>query len=469
MAKNLWILTEERPKKETLKTIFKLFAQHMGFGFLGNGINIIPLLDKNKCFNFTYRVTGFECAKVKNVFIKSVSGYSSFVDYLVFYQDDQPNPTDVPIFAIEETKTDDSESRNTGVYQRASKFVFLKNYFPNTNMVMLYSLQVEQKKRPTKTYIFGTRLLRTIGVEICGKELDDDVLEPFHSVNEVIDFKNSMCRPNRKNTPILLKKTKNKIQISGKLLNKGALSYDPNIGAISIIAAVLRTLGWDKKIEVIEHSLKQEHVGIKNKFIQLANSLGIALAGLRIPKSSFPEQYWYYDKKGEKLGTIFIHTVVESFTESYSIFENHAGCEKSYFQTSDGQYIALEKYTDRQKYKSGDKTAIIAIPDLVLIDINDKEFITIEGKVYNNRAQGIRELSNYDAFEKLYLKKYYRKEIYKCRYRFARTVVLYGSKNEQIIEVEVGFLLNENGKLVLGIKAPPLFQRAIHNLLDYWK
>ena len=127
MAKNLWILTEERPKKETLKTIFKLFAQHMGFGFLGNGINIIPLLDKNKCFNFTYRVTGFECAKVKNVFIKSVSGYSSFVDYLVFYQDSQPNPTDIPIFAIEETKTDDKESRNTGVYQRSSKFVLLKN------------------------------------------------------------------------------------------------------------------------------------------------------------------------------------------------------------------------------------------------------------------------------------------------------------------------------------------------------
>ncbi|MBR5161399.1 MAG: hypothetical protein IKW80_07195 [Thermoguttaceae bacterium] len=469
MAKNLWILTEERPKKETLKTIFKLFAQHMGFGFLGNGINIIPLLDKDKCFSFTYRVTGFECAKVKNVFIKTVSGFSSFVDYLIFYQDAQPNPTDVPIFAIEETKTDDKESRNTGVYQRASKFVFLKNYYPKTNMVMLYSLQVEQKKRPTKTYIFGTRLLRTIGVEICGKELDDEVLEPFHSVDEIIDTKNSMRKPNRTNTPIQLKKTKAKIQISGRLIKNNSLGHDPNIGAISLIAAALRTLGWDKKIEVIKHGLNQEHVGNKNKFIQLANLLGVSLEGLKIPNCSFPEQYWYYDISGEKLGTIFLHTVVESFTESYSIFENHAGCEKSYFQTSDGQYIALEKYTDRQKYKSGDKTAIIAIPDLVLIDINDKEFITVEGKVYKNRAEGIRELSNYDSFEKLYLKKYYKKEFLKCGYQFVRTVVLYGSKEEQIIEVEVGFLLNEKGKLVLGIKAPPLFQRAIQNLLDYWK
>ena len=62
----------------------------------------------------------------------------------------------------------------------------------------------------------------------------------------------------------------------------------------------------------------------------------------------------------------------------------------------------------------------------------------------------------------MYLKKYYPK------YKIVRTVVLYGSQEEKIVEVQVGFLLNENGKLVLGIKAPKLFKRAIKNLLDYW-
>ena len=47
-------------------------------------------------------------------------------------------------------------------------------------------------------------------------------------------------------------------------------------------------------------------------------------------------------------------------------------------------------------------------------------------------------------------------------------MVLYGSKNDSVYEVEVGFLLNENGKLVLGIKAPKLFTTAIANLLSYW-
>jgi len=33
----------------------------------------------------------------------------------------------------------------------------------------------------------------------------------------------------------------------------------------------------------------------------------------------------------------------------------------------------------------------------------------------------------------------------------------------------VGFLLNENGDLVLGVKAPELFKEAIKNLLDFWQ
>ena len=98
----------------------------------------------------------------------------------------------------------------------------------------------------------------------------------------------------------------------------------------------------------------------------------------------------------------------------------------------------------------------------MLIKKKKKEAITIEGKKYINKQKGIEELNNYDSFDEMYLKKYY------PRYRIVRTVVLYGSNNERVCEVEVGFLLNEKGKLVLGVRAPKLFARAINNLLDYW-
>lgn len=71
-------------------------------------------------------------------------------------------------------------------------------------------------------------------------------------------------------------------------------------------------------------------------------------------------------------------------------------------------------------------------------------------------------MKNYDFIEQNYIKKYYPK------FSITRTVVLYGSKEEKIIEVEIGFLLNENGKMILGIKTPNIFKQAIKNLLDFW-
>jgi hypothetical protein len=37
-----------------------------------------------------------------------------------------------------------------------------------------------------------------------------------------------------------------------------------------------------------------------------------------------------------------------------------------------------------------------------------------------------------------------------------------------LIEIEIGFLLNEQGDLILGIQAPEIFKTAIKNLLDFW-
>jgi len=461
MPKNLWFLTEERPKKEVLQTIFQKFAIDYGFAVFVDPIRIFPILENDK-FTFTYEVTGFRCNKVDKVYIKTISGNSSFTDFLIFYQENEPTLSDEPIYAIEETKTDDKESRNTGVYQRCSKFVFIQNYYPDVRKIMLYNLQVEQKDEPTSTYIFGTKLLLTLGVEILGKKLDTTIFQPFKTIDEIIELKANMRKAPTGNVPILLTKKEGKIQVSGRLFKSGGLSHDPNIGALSIICAVLRKLGWEDPIEITLHGLSQSHVGKTNKFIHIANSLNVSLLGLIVPSATMMSNYWKYELDGEKLGTIFIHLVVENFTEGYSIFENHAGCEKGYFITKKGEHIPLAKYKDTVKYKAGDKSQIIHIPDLILIDFERSEVINVEGKKYKFRNDGIAELNNYDFIEKNYILKHY------PEFKILRTVVLYGSKEEEIIEIEIGFLLNENGQLILGIKAPKLFKDAITNLLDFW-
>ena len=385
------------------------------------------------------------------------------MDYLVFFQSTQPMPKDSPLYAIEETKTNDKESRNTGVLQRIAKFVYVDYFYPNATKIMFYNLAVPQNQKPTDTNIFGMRILCTLGVEIAGKDIDSTMLKPFSIVDELIHFKNTMRKPPKGNVPINIFKDKNALQISGRLAKNGSLSHDPNIGAISGIAKALRVLKFDGKIEVILHGLlAQNQVGKDNKFIQIANMLNISLQGLEVPKALPNKEYWHYETKGEKLATIFIHLFVTHFTSTEAIFENHAGCEKGYFFDSSGKAIALEKYEDKKAYKSGDKNKRLFIPDLILLDSERLEIINIEGKKYENKDKGIKELKNYDFIERAYISKFY------PRYKIIRTLVLFGSDNEKVIEIEVGFLLNNQGKMILGIKAPQIFIIALKNLLDFW-
>ncbi|TLD97752.1 hypothetical protein LS71_003195 [Helicobacter jaachi] len=476
---NLWILTEERPKIDVLDFIIKRFLQDKKLCAFINNLRILPIVKNNK-FTFNYEIIGIENKQFDKIYLKIISGNSSFVDYLVFFQENEPNIEDSPIYAIEETKTDDKESRNTGVYQRITKFVYLDFFYPSTIKIMFYNLKIEQKETPTQTSIFGTKILRTLGVEIVGKQfVDSDILEPFKDVDDLIDFKNAMRKPPKNNTPINIIKIYDsdtsichnkmpfydisKIQISGRLFKNNSLSHDPNIGAISGIAAVLRKLRFNGDIEIISHGLNQNHLGKNNKFIHIANKLNISLQGLTLPQTKLPKAYWHYEIKGEKLVSIFIHMVIESFSYAKAIFENHAGCEKSYFLTSSGEHIPLQKYENREAYKAGDKNARLFIPDLILLDVQNLEIINIEGKKFQNKAQGIEELKNYNFIEQEYIKKYY------PAYKIIRTLVLYGGNKANILETEIGLLLDENGNIILGIKAPKIFILSITNLINFWK
>jgi hypothetical protein len=81
---NLWILTEERPKIEMLRHILNKFSTDRGFASFIDNLRILPVLSDGK-FSFTYELIGVRCNKVNKIFIKTVSGYSSFVDFLVFF------------------------------------------------------------------------------------------------------------------------------------------------------------------------------------------------------------------------------------------------------------------------------------------------------------------------------------------------------------------------------------------------
>ncbi len=455
--KTLWILSEERPKSEAIGYVLEKFSKQQGISCFIDKLRIVPLHNNEGDFSFWYEVLGYKTPKVERVLLKIISGNSSFIDFLVFFQTDEPKEGDRPLFMVEETKTDDEESRNTGVFQRCSKFVYAELHYPKMDLNMYYNLHIEQRSSQTDTNIFGTRCLRSLGVKIAGKTVDEDLNPPFNTLQEMIDFKAAMRRPPAGNVPIDISIVEKELRISGRLFKSGGLSHDPNIGALTLIASTARKLGWEDKIVITKHGLSQHHVQPRNKFVRIASALDISLEGLSMPKSELQYPYWHYNTTGEKLATIFVHLVVENFTNGMSIFENHAGSEKGYFITSDKKYLALEKYVPQSEPRKS-----IDIPDLILLDVERKQVLNIEGKTFENMDLGIRTLENYGDIERIYINKHY------PEYEIHRSVVLYGSNNLEIESIQVSFMLNKAGKMILGIKAPPLFREAFQNLKEYW-
>lgn len=457
--KSIWILTEEMPKSGVIQTILEKMATDFNLQTKISGLRIIPIIEKGR-FVFTYKAEGVSSKDFDNVFIKIVSGNSSFVDFLVFYQEQEPDQNSKPLYAIEETKTDDSESRNTGVYQRCSKFVYVDFYYPKTKKVMLYNLLIPQKRKPTETNIFGTRMLKTIGVEIIGKVYDETAIKPFSNLNELVVAKNSMRKPPAGNVPIQLRVLSNRIEVSGRLYKAGGIGHDPNIGALTIIAACIRKWEKHKNIVITHHGLKQENLGRDNKFIQIANRLNIKLKGLKLPIAVSHKRYWHYEVSQEKMATIFLHVSLLAYTKAGVIYANHGGSERGYFMHRTLGAMAIEKYQKgkRSLYKSGNKAMIIYLPDMIIYDPVRKQIINVEGKRYATRKLGISELKNFSYIEKKIIEPSHNPD------SILRTVVVFGSKEKSIAEKQIGFLLNENGEMILGKQPPKIFKELMDKL-----
>lgn len=459
--KNLWFLSEEKPREKVLLVIIDKFCKDINFHYSVDKIIITPVLNKKK-FTFIYQVGGIRCGEINNIFIKIVSGKSSFVDYLVFYQEKEPNKSSIPLYAIEETKTDDSESRNTGVYQRCTKFVYVDFYYPNVKKLMLYNLQIKQKETQTQTNVFGTKLLLTMGVEIIGKRMDIALAKPFSDIDDLIRANTSIKAPPKGNVPIKIIKFADKITISGRLYKADGLCHDPNIGALTTISYCLRILGWKKDIVITLHGLSQRHIGRTNKFIRISNKLDILLDGLSIPTSTLDSEYWHGETTGEKNVTIFLHLIINRFTDAKIIYENHAGCERGYLYNKEGKPFVVAKYQEglKESYKNGNKNAIISIPDLIIYDKKKNSINVIEGKKFTTRNDGVAELEGFD-----YIIDHIIKPLFKPS-SITRSVVVFGSKNNVIKESQIALMLNENGEIIVNEKAPEIIKVAVKNLLS---
>lgn len=447
---NLWLLTEERPKPSVILQIIEMYCNDFEDKIaLKEEIRIKPIIE-NGVFKFIYVIEGLKVYGAKNIYIKTVSGSSSFLDFLLFKQEFAPKEgcsTDNLIMAIEETKTSDDESRNTGVYQRGSKFVYITPYYDKVKLYMLYNeeLEAREDKKPSDTSIFGTNILLTLGVTIVGKDISK-WFKPFESLDELINFKASMRKPPAGNVPIEIKKFPDRIEISGRLskpADAGNIGHDPNIGALSMISKCIRALGWNEDIVITMHGVTQAYVNRtrgKNKFLYICNILGLNLDGITMPKSvSLPELYWHYEMSSEKMTSILLH-VLGMYNGMYGVYENHAGCERGYFRTKSGELITLPK-KDRQGIN-------LYLPDVVLYDEPSNIILLVEGKKLSTLSNGIEEIQYYDSIENEYIKPAYK------GVNILRCISIFGGNDSGYLHKDVLIYMNLAGKIFINPNAP---------------
>lgn len=447
---NLWLLTEERPKPSVILQIIEMYCSDFCATIIEqNEIRIKPQI-KNGIFNFIYEVEGLEVNTAGKIYIKTVSGSSSFIDFLMFKQVQEPTEgsfNDNLIMAIEETKTSDDESRNTGVYQRGSKFVYITPYYRNVKLYMLYNEELENRddKRPSSTSIFGTNILLTLGVTIVGKDTSK-WFAPFKSLDDLISFKSKMKQPPAGNVPINITKYSDRIEISGRLAKPsgaGNIGHDPNIGALSMISSCIRKLGWERDIVITMHGVVQDYVNKtkgKNKFLYICKILNLKLDRIVMPSNvELPESYWHYEMSSEKMTSILLH-VLSVYNGMYGVYENHAGCERGYFKTKSGELVTLPK-----KDKKGEN---LYLPDVVLYDEKTNIILLVEGKKISTLANGIEEIKYYDSIENEYIKPAYRgASILRC-------VSIFGGNQTGYIHNDVLVYMNLSGRIFVNPRAP---------------
>lgn len=452
---NIWILTEEKPKISVTEQILEIYRADFGADFtIERNLVISPIIHAGT-FTFRYLVTGFQIDNIENVYIEIVSGESSFFDYMFYVQDSRPieNCENNLLFVVEETKTNDQESRNQ-VYQRLLKFAYIDAYYPDVPRYMLYNneFQLCAEREPTDTNRFGINLLLTNGVGIVGRQLNP-WFRAFESIDDLIEFKNGMQRPHRGNVPILITQINdNIITISGKLDKTnhiGEIVYDPNMGALSYIAYTLRRFDWLGEIVIVDHHINQNSVNNErqNKFLSMCHMLNITLEGITMPTNyTLPDTYWHYDRTSEKIASILFHIACEciGLTE---VYQNHAGCERGYFIAPNNVLIALPK--------TG-----FNIPDVIMRDDLNRVVYLMEGKTLSKLNDGLRALDRFNDVETNYINRYY-----PC-YTVRRYLTIFGGTRDSLPNDRVFLYLNNNGLIVLNDNAEPDLSERIRRYFN---
>lgn len=421
--KQLTVISEERPKLETIRFVLekavtnnfivcpelknqvsKALQEHV------HNRSSLKLLTTDRLDTFLL------LGKDLSVPVIIVAGEGSFPDYLLYEHPHgtKPSPGVPPILAVEETKNTGDDARNM-VWQRLSKLVSLRLRF--IDQVVPFFLYLEKSPFGTHAPLSvknAIRVLRTLGGELGYREnvAEPPDVGPFESVKALADALNA-TKANSNNTTVRLYFTAcGRPTLNIRLQKgKGQELSDPNTGVLTSIALSLKKFGYTNLL-VTSHRLGSPFFDTPraDKLAKVASSLNIAFAcegkEKQVQLAVHAEKPFWDVCNQEKLASIRVHMLVlerGARAGLFAIFSNHGGCEKEF-------YIALDGTEQELKKAKG-------LPDLILADDTNQILYVQEAKLASEIKKGMtslvgektlleQELPNIDPGRQSYTKAY---------------------------------------------------------------
>jgi hypothetical protein len=337
------------------------------------------------------------------IIIKLFKGESSCVDYLLFNGNvNNDTSAENAICILESTKTNDTNSRNTSVNQRITKFMVYKKLYPNSKatMVMFYNNKWENKNL-TDTGKFGLKLMKSLEIEAYHGEnyiyenlYELYLINKFISIEEMISEKNKI-KEKKGNVSVKITNKDDIYYISCKLdkgisNSSGKISHDPNVGLLSGLINFIHNNNNLCRIVIEKHNIIQDYFNKlpKSKFWYAINEIDVEFSEITIIKRpELPNKYFTIENScTEKVSTILLSQIID---KKYScIFSNHSGCALTNIKTHDNDII-VERTMPR--------------PDILFYDKTENTLLIVEGKIEKDIQLGINQLqdSNLDRFIQL--------------------------------------------------------------------
>jgi len=454
---NLWILTEESISYSEITKIIEESSKKHSLDIKLETLSIQPYI-VNDIFQHEYHVTGFSSTKINNIYICGIQAYSQnpFVDFLVFLQEEKPNPEDLfknCIYAIEATKTNTYDSRNTAMGQRSSKFVHLSFFLEGgtyPTQPVMYKTHPQAAQDHDSVEFIG-RLLNHLPIRTEFWGAQKTHYKKFKDIADLIDVKNRISDKNTRvnDVPIYVKDIGNRIEISGRLSNPGStgtaakgytgeIKSDPNQGQLAIIAKSIREFGYKGPLRICDHDLDPKVVAKqRNKFIKFAKYIDFEIDNCSIKNVDFNQKYYKYSVESkEKIASILAQVILVN-KGMKTIFENHGGCEKSFIDTD-----VFQQKGGSNRYEIFPKkysTTTRKIPDLIMADQLNLIIYLYEGKLSTTKNDGLNDIKKYHDLEQDILSKDY------PGYSFERRLIIEGGKKDN--DPIVSFQLDEDSKV----------------------